>query len=305
MIGCGQLGFVHARRFAAMSDVEVTAVSDPSREAMERAAAALPAPPRMESDYREILDTGLDAVCVASPDAYHVPQVLDSLAANLHVLCEKPLTLALDDVEAVVASRDEVGRHVAMTYPRRYDGGSRAVRREIQSGRWGRVKTIAAYNAEDWVTPNRGTWRHDPAICPGGFFYDANGHQIDYALWVSGLQPVSVSAQIENRATPIPLVIWGSARLTDNVPMAFTFVGDAHKWREQVNIHCEGMDFALENGKAFWIRDGKVEPIEPREPDETADSAFINLIRGEGPNWAPPDDVRPVVEFTRKGLGME
>ena len=31
----------------------------------------------------------------------------------------------------------------------------------------------------------------------------------------------------------------------------------------------------------------------------------IILIRGEGPNWAPPDDVRPVVEFTRKGLGME
>src|SRR5689334_10820611 len=132
IIGCGALGVVHAKRFAELPDCDVTALSDPDPAAVERAAAVLPQAPRVRTaDYRALLDSGLDAVCIASPDAFHVPQVLDALAANLHVLCEKPLTPEPDELEAVLASQEEVDRIVAMTYPRRYDAGIRAMRREI------------------------------------------------------------------------------------------------------------------------------------------------------------------------------
>lgn len=286
-----------------MAEAEVVGLSDPNPDAMARAAAVLPTPPRAQTtDYRELLDAGLDAVCIASPDAFHLPQVLDALAANLHVLCEKPLTLDPDDLEAVLASRDEVGRIVAMTYPRRYDGSIRALRREIRSGRWGRVKTVTAYNAEDWITPNAGTWRHDPAICPGGFFYDASGHQLDCVIWTTGLQGEWVRAETDNRGTPVPITIWGTARLTGGVPFTFAFVGDAHRWREQINIHCEGMDFVIEQSRAFWIQDRQLAPVPPEGAEETADSAFVRLVRGEGPNWSPPEEVGPVLRFTRAAL---
>jgi predicted dehydrogenase len=176
------------------------------------------------------------------------------------------------------------------------------MREEILSGRWGRVKTIVAYNAEDWITPNRGTWRHDPALCPGGFFYDASGHQLDTLMWVTGLTGEAVRAEMENRDTPIPITIWGTARLTDNVPLAFSFIGDAHRWRELINIHCEGMDFVIQNADAFWLSDGQLTPLAPNEPRETGDAAFIRLIRGEGPNWAPLEEIGPVLRFTRAAL---
>ncbi len=303
IIGCGALGVIHAKRFSAIPDVQVIALADPAEAAMDRAAAALPHPPRVRSmDYRDVLDAGLDAACIATPDAFHVPQLLDALAANLHVLCEKPLTLDPSELEAVLASRDEVKRVVAMTYPRRWDRGMQAMREEILSGRWGRVTAVTIYNAEDWITPNVGTWRHDPAVCPGGFLYDANGHQLDTVFWATGLRAETVRAQTDNRGTPSPMVTWGTAELTGAVPMVFSFVGDAHKWREQVNIHCEGTDFAIENSRAMWVQGRDLVPLPSAAPPETTEEAFIRLIHGEGLNWAPPDDVWPVLEFTRAAL---
>jgi predicted dehydrogenase len=302
IIGCGALGRVHADRLGAMTGVEVTAIADPNEDNLKAAARQIQNSVKARTDYREILDRGLDAVCIASPDAMHVAQVLDSLAANLHVLCEKPLTADPDELEAVIASRDETGKVVALTYPRRYDAGIRAMEREIKSGKWGRVLQITMYNAEDWITPNRDTWRHDPQICPGGFFYDASGHQIDTVLWVTGLAPVRVFARMSNRGMPSPMAAWGTALLDGGVPVTFAFEGAAHVWREQINIHCEGMDFAILNSKAFWLRAGQIVPMAPGEPDEHADDAFIGLIREGGRNWAPPEDVWPVLRFTRAAL---
>ncbi len=303
IIGCGALGITHAQRFAAIPGVEVVALAEVNPVNLDRAVAVLAAKPRVVcADYRDILDAGLDAVCIATPDSLHVPQVLDALAANLHVLCEKPLTLEPLELGAVIASCAEVGKVVSMTYPRRFNGGIRAMRREILSGRWGKVKTIVAYDCENWITPNAGTWRHDPELCPGGFFYDANGHQLDTTFWATGLRGEWVEAEMENRGTPSPMVAWGRARLTGGVPMIYGFVGDAQKWREQINIHCERMDFVLESGTAKWVQDGELIPIPPDGPDETADEAFVKHLRGEGPNWARPEELWPVLSFTTAAL---
>ncbi len=302
IIGCGALGRVHAERFTRMAGVKLAALAEPNRANLEATVRMIPHTIEARTDYREILDSGLDAVCIASPDAMHVPQVLDALAANLHVLCEKPLTADPYELEAVIASRDETGKVVSLTYPRRYDAGIRAMEREIKSGKWGRVLQVTMYNAEDWITPNRGTWRHDPKICPGGFFYDASGHQIDTILWVTGLAPIRVFARMSNRGMPSPMAAWGTSLLEGGVPVTFAFEGAAHTWREQINIHCELMDFTILNGKAFWLGEGEIEPMALGEPDEHADHAFVRLIREGGRNWAAPEDVWPVLRFTRAAL---
>src|SRR5258707_261753 len=84
----------------------------------------------------------------------------------------------ISSVRSVIESKDEVGKVVQLTYPRRFNAGLRAMRREILSGRWGKVTMVVAYDCEDWITPNAGTWRHDPEMWPGGFLYDANRHQL-------------------------------------------------------------------------------------------------------------------------------
>jgi len=302
IIGCGALGRVHAARFAAIPEVEVAALADTDPAAIHRAAQELPSRPRAFADYRDLLDAGLDAVCIATPDSLHAGQVLDALAAGLHVFCEKPLTLDPGELEAVISSRDEVDRILAMTYPRRYDRGIQALRREVLSGRWGAVRTVALYDCEDWITPNRNTWRHDPALCPGGFLHDANGHQIDTVLWATGLEAERVRARVDCRGTPVPITAWGTADLTGGVPCTFCFAGDARRWREDLAIHCQEADFLILDGRALWTTGGPPAPLEPAGPGETGEEAFVRLVRGEGPNWAPPDELWPVLRFTRAAL---
>lgn len=303
IIGCGDYGRRHIRRLQQLPGVAVVAISDPDEGSRMQARSLLTTAPESDTpDHAPMLRVPLDAVIIASPDAFHVPQVLDALRSGAHVLCEKPLTPSPEGLRSVIAARDEARRIVAMTYQRRYDGAHRAMRREILSRAWGRVTAVTIYNAEDWITPNAGTWRHDPAICPGGFLYDAAGHQLDMALWATGLQPVSVQAHVAPAGTHVPIRAWGTAFLTGNVALTFHYVGDAHAWREQVNIHCEGADFCVENFRPRRIQDGKLVEIEPGEAGLGADIEFVAMIREDLPNPAPPDDLWPVLNITEAAL---
>ena len=217
IIGCGALGLVHAKRLSAIPGVTITALSDPDEDAMRRVSIALGGGVPLFADYRALLDSGaLDAVCINSPNRWHVEQLLASLDRGLHVLCEKPLSMVPAEVEQVVAATERAGTTVAIAYQSRYRRDSRILKRALESGRWGRVTSVSVFTCEDWMTPNRGTWRHDPTRCPGGFFADANGHQLDLLFWLTGLEATAVRAMIETRGTPVPMVTWGEARLVAN-----------------------------------------------------------------------------------------
>ncbi|HZO87159.1 MAG TPA: Gfo/Idh/MocA family oxidoreductase [Chthonomonadaceae bacterium] len=339
VIGCGALGLVHAQRLSALPEVHVCAVSDPNPEAMRRVAEAVPPEKRggqaqveTFADYRDLLrQSGLDAISINSPNRFHVEQLLASLERGLHVLCEKPLSMVPEEVSRVVEATRASGRVVAIAYQSRYRRDSRILRRALKSGQWGRVTSVSIFACEDWVTPCVGTWRHDPAVCPGGYFADANGHQLDLLFWLTGLQANWVRATMETRGTPVPIVTWGEARLIDSeawetvrrapqalanapsaqgVPFSFMFVGDAHQWREEISIQTERADFVMRDTRLLWT-DGSA-PLGPfpesaRDPEDlnrpdTPDGAFIAALRGGPPVVSPPDTVWPVLRFTLAAL---
>jgi len=331
---------VHTRRLCDLPNVTVTAVSDPDPDAMARTVAVVPPRPGEEetqvtayTDWSEMLrHEALDAVCISSPNRWHVAQLLGALARNLHVLCEKPLSMNPDEVRQVVAGTRSGGKIVSIAYQSRYRRDSRVLRAALQSGRWGRITSVDIFSAEDWITPNRGTWRHDPARCPGGFFADANGHQLDLLFWLTGMEATEIRATMETRGTPVPMVTWGEARLhhtpehqtpehrgphntlrtpnTPGVPFTFTFVGDAHQWREEISIQTERADFLLRDTRLLWT-DGHAPfaPLPEEECDpgsvnlpDTPDNAFVAALRGGPPIVTPPDTVWPVLNFTVSAL---
>jgi predicted dehydrogenase len=309
IIGCGLMGIQHARKFGLERDIHITAISDPSEIAREKLSADIGVVPSLSThDYHELLDARLDAVCIASPDSFHVPQIIDSLQAGLHVLCEKPLTSDPEELNQLIEATKKSGRVVMGTYPRRLDTGARTIRQEILSGRWGKVQCISIYNCEDWITPNVGTWRHNPAICPGGFFFDANQHQIDTCLWMTGLEPVSAHSQWEDCGMGVPIRIRGEALLhgpaarEDGVPATFHTVGDAKVWQEQVNIHCENMDFMVENFRYFWVKENMRVSIASPGAVKECEAVFLRCIKGEIENPSPPDSIWPVLRFMRMAL---
>ena len=65
--------------------------------------------PRVYTDYDEFLDSGLDAVYVASPNFAHCSQTLKALDHKKHVLCEKAITLDIGELKEAQALAEERG----------------------------------------------------------------------------------------------------------------------------------------------------------------------------------------------------
>jgi predicted dehydrogenase len=94
--------------------LDVVAVCDVYSVNRDRAADFLQSEtgtaPKKYVDYREMLaGVQLDAVCIATPDHWHAKQTIDSLAAGVHVYCEKPMTHTIDQARDVVQAWKKSG----------------------------------------------------------------------------------------------------------------------------------------------------------------------------------------------------
>ncbi len=75
----------------------------------------------VHADIKDLLSAGLDAIVIAAPDALHPDLAVTALAAGLHVLCEKPLSLTLAGCDRIAAARDKSGRVLQVAYMKRHD----------------------------------------------------------------------------------------------------------------------------------------------------------------------------------------
>jgi predicted dehydrogenase len=123
VIGAGLIAqAMHLPHLALLRDrFDVCVVADPSRSVRERVGDRFGVPARVATAEEAIGHPGLDAIVVCSPNAAHAGTVLAGLDAGLHVLCEKPLAITLEDVDAIAAARDRAGRVVQVAYNNRFD----------------------------------------------------------------------------------------------------------------------------------------------------------------------------------------
>jgi len=115
-IGCGDRGvtahLAGIQPFAQSENVEVVAVSDPWRQARERAVAAVKESwgrePAAFISHRDALTMKeVDAVMIASPDHLHSRQLQDAAKAGKDAYCEKPMAKNLKEL---LKAYDEVKR---------------------------------------------------------------------------------------------------------------------------------------------------------------------------------------------------
>lgn len=106
VIGVGYLGNFHAQKYAAIPDSELVGVvdNDPARAAEIAAALGTQA----YSDHRELIGK-VDAVSVVVPTQYHYAVARDFLAAGVHVLIEKPITVTIEEADDLIALAEKRG----------------------------------------------------------------------------------------------------------------------------------------------------------------------------------------------------
>ena len=164
---------------------------------------------RAYGDWQEMLagergrDDRVDLVTVATPNATHFEITKAFLEQGFHVLCEKPMTMTVEEGEAIVRIARDSGRVCAVNYG--YTGYSlvRHMRAMVARGDLGAVRLIKAEfahghhaDAADADNP-RVRWRYDPAQAGvSAQFADCGIHALHMASFVIGQEAESLSADI-------------------------------------------------------------------------------------------------------------
>ncbi|MDD2540740.1 MAG: Gfo/Idh/MocA family oxidoreductase [Desulfuromonadaceae bacterium] len=100
VIGVGYLGNFHAQKYAAIQNVELVGVVDNDLKRASEIAAALGT--QAFSDHRDLIGK-VDAVSVVVPTQFHYAVARDFLAAGVHVLIEKPITVTIEEADELIA----------------------------------------------------------------------------------------------------------------------------------------------------------------------------------------------------------
>ncbi len=135
----------------------------------------------------------IDLVTVATPNATHYKITKAFLEAGIHVLCEKPMTVTVEEAEDIAATAKRTGAICAVNYG--YTGYSlvRHMRSMVARGDLGQLRLIVVEfshgfhaDAADADNP-RMRWRYDPAQAGiSGQFADCGIHALHMASYVSG-----------------------------------------------------------------------------------------------------------------------
>jgi predicted dehydrogenase len=143
LVGAGQIGKRHLAHILAEPTARLHAVVDPAESAQAIAAAA-GAP--WFPDIGAMLAAGRpDGVLVASPNALHVPHALQTIAAGLPTLVEKPISDDADAARRLVEAAEAAGVPLLVGHHRRHNPMSERVRETIRSGRLGRIIAVHGF----------------------------------------------------------------------------------------------------------------------------------------------------------------
>ena len=197
IIGFGYMGHFHYEKTKLFGDVSVTAVYDSDSE---KRAEAADLGIQTYSELDEFLKEDLDFVVIATPNQWHASYAIASMKAGKHVLCEKPATMSVQEIDDVIACSKKTGKFFTVHQQRRFDPDYRAMKDVIRSGQIGKVTTI-----ESKVLGERGVcfgWRGAPES-GGGMLYDWGVHLIDQILQLyPNERVISVYARIMSILTP-------------------------------------------------------------------------------------------------------
>ncbi len=220
---------------------------------------------RSYGDWREMLagesarEDRIQLVTVATPNSTHFEITKAFLEAGFHVLCEKPMTMTVDEGEQIVRAAEQSGRICAVNYG--YSGYSlvRHMRAMVARGDLGKIRLVNAEfahghhaDAADADNP-RVRWRYDPAQAGvSAQFADCGIHAMHMASFVTGEEVTRLSADTVSCIA--------SRELEDDAMVNFRMSGGTvgRLWTSSIAIgrqHGLGIQVFGEKGGLRWSQE--------------------------------------------------
>jgi myo-inositol 2-dehydrogenase / D-chiro-inositol 1-dehydrogenase len=195
----------------------IVACADVNKSASERFADEYQGKCKIYTDYRKVLDRpDIDAVICGTPDNWHTKIAIETMQADKHLYCEKPLTLTLDESKLIKQAAKKFKKVFQVGTQQRSEFGESFLKAVAiaRSGRLGKkLHAISSVNTADkggpfpetdppksldwdfWLgqapkvqfSPNRIGWNFRWWLATsGGQVTDWGAHHNDISLWALG-----------------------------------------------------------------------------------------------------------------------
>ena len=282
LIGAGNIAeFAHLPALAGHGEIELRWVIDACEQLAAERASSWGAT-RWAADYRRALDDpAVDAVDICLPPRLHKRATLDALAADKHVLLEKPMALDLGEAHEIRAAVERSDRCFMVAENWYFAPAVTGTRAHLQSGAIGEPFLIRmSHDTPYRIPPLVG----DPGV---GWLLSVGTHVFSTTRMLVG-EPTRVFAiSAQQTDQPEPIVETDVAVTGDFTPGligAFSFTGRSRHLGERrlafTIFGSEGLiDLEIWSGLLRLTR-GDTEVVErPRTPSRGYDEEVAHFVR--------------------------
>ncbi|HSM06333.1 MAG TPA: Gfo/Idh/MocA family oxidoreductase [Longimicrobiales bacterium] len=217
MVGGGPGAFIGGvHRMAAALDGEYRLVagafsSTAGRSAVQGRELGLD-PDRVHGSFEELIeaesalppDERIEVVSIVTPNHLHHPAARAALEAGFHVVCDKPLTLTVEEAEDLCRLAAEHDRVFCVTH--NYTGYPlvKEARELVRSGALGEVRKVVVEYSQGWLSTlleseghKQAEWRSDPAKAGiSSALGDIGTHAHNLAEYVTGERVTAIFADL-------------------------------------------------------------------------------------------------------------
>jgi D-xylose 1-dehydrogenase (NADP+, D-xylono-1,5-lactone-forming) len=174
---------------------------------------------RAYGSYEALLvDPKIDVVYIPLPNHLHAEWTIKAVEAGKHVLCEKPLALSLDEVDAIAAAAGRHGKVVAEAFMYRTHPKFLKAKDLVASGRLGRIRMV--HGSFTFKMTNETNIRLVPEM-GGGSLWDIGCYPLNYARSILGTEPVEVFGAQLTGSTGVDETFMAQLRFPDDVLVQF------------------------------------------------------------------------------------
>ncbi len=187
IIGCGNIGPIHAASIAEVRGAKLVGVADVRLETAKKLANEYGAD--AFDDYKEMLKRDdIHAISLCVPSGLRAEIAIDCAKAGKHILSEKPLDVTTKRIDKIIKATDSAGVNLGCIFQSRFAEGAEQIRKAIEQGRFGKIVMgdayIKWYRSQEYYDSGawRGTWKFDG----GGALMNQGIHYIDLLQWFMG-----------------------------------------------------------------------------------------------------------------------
>ena len=181
IVGLGKMGGIRAKTVQENDDTVLISGTDPNPPAKGfEDMQILP-------DYEAVINSGVDAVFVCTPNRLIPDIVSAALDAGKHVFCEKPPGRNMNDIEWIMAAeKRNPGQVLKVGFNHRYHYSVMETKKIVESGKYGKILWMRGVYGKAELSGNPNEWRNDPAMSGGGILLDQGIHMLDLFRYFCG-----------------------------------------------------------------------------------------------------------------------